>query len=831
MAQSYLDPEAGLLVIPSAVAKPKVAQTDSTIATTGVVLVVGEATAGLDYANEEDLEENSFGPGQLGDVVAKYESGPLVDAFRGIISPANDPQILGTVSRVYLLKTNASARASAAILDDLSAAYGTLYARNYGESGNQINFTIVETDEVRPTTSSYTYISPVGTLTHTFRVNGAAAETVSVTAAMTPTAYVAAVNALTSVSASGGASRGTIGAVSGTLALAASGNQVVVTKSAAWSVTPTVGDTMIIPTGSCIAGGSNVNVGSYVITAVTSTTITAIKLSDHDKGGASAGTVTAPANVSAQSIASTTADLMAYSPVTVTTVGTAIINGIGKTLEINQTTAVEYTQYVLGTTTPVTWLSKSGSPAVIVSATERSVTMTTSRTSDDISDTWSVGGDIALKVGYTGTTATVQITSTQAIFTVVGGSGTSMTLTLKNFATISDLATYINNQTGYTAAVGNGVLGQKSPLSLDEGTFSCGTTYGNQTARIKCDAVRFYESVRDKSSLVVFSDDQTPAASGLPGAYSVTYLSGGTLGATTDADVSSALEAAEGLTVNFVVPAFSRDATDDIADDLTDAASTYTIDSINAATLAHVTAMSKIKAKKNRQAFLSKRTSLSDAKDASGTLASARATLCFQDAKALGGNGIEQFQPWMLAAKAAGMQAAAFYRAIFNKGIQITGVVTADGSYNPQKDDQTEDALLAGLLVARKSKSGGYRFVSDQTTYQKDNNFVFNSIQAVYAMDIIGLTLAQRAENAFVGQSLADVSAGAAVGVIQGILEDLRRLRLIAPSDEAPAGFRNIRIAVNGPVMQVQLEVFLATALYFVPISFTVSQVSQTATG
>jgi hypothetical protein len=65
----------------------------------------------------------------------------------------------------------------------------------------------------------------------------------------------------------------------------------------------------------------------------------------------------------------------------------------------------------------------------------------------------------------------------------------------------------------------------------------------------------------------------------------------------------------------------------------------------------------------------------------------------------------------------------------------------------------------------------------------------------------------------------------------RGILEDLRRLRLIAPSDEAPAGFRNIRIAVNGPVMQVQLEVFLATALYFVPISFTVSQVSQTATG
>jgi hypothetical protein len=184
----------------------------------------------------------------------------------------------------------------------------------------------------------------------------------------------------------------------------------------------------------------------------------------------------------------------------------------------------------------------------------------------------------------------------------------------------------------------------------------------------------------------------------------------------------------------------------------------------------------------------------------------------------------------MGAIKAAGMQAAGFYRSILNKGINCSGVVQAAGDYKDTNDTQVEEALLAGLLPAKRRETGGFTWVSDQTTYTKDdNNFVFNSIQAVYAADVVALTVAKRLEDAFLGQSLADVSASLALSALEGIMYDILRLKLTAPSDGFPAGFKDAVIRINGPVMQVSLSIFLATALYFIPISIQVQQVQQTA--
>jgi hypothetical protein len=119
--------------------------------------------------------------------------------------------------------------------------------------------------------------------------------------------------------------------------------------------------------------------------------------------------------------------------------------------------------------------------------------------------------------------------------------------------------------------------------------------------------------------------------------------------------------------------------------------------------------------------------------------------------------------------------------------------------------------------------------VSDQTTYGKDGNFVYNSIQMVYAADTVALTTAMRMENAFVGQSLSDVSAALALSYLQGIMSDFLRLKLIAPSSDAPLGFRNAKIVIDGPAMRVSAEVKIAGSIYFIPISFYVTQITQTA--
>jgi hypothetical protein len=183
----------------------------------------------------------------------------------------------------------------------------------------------------------------------------------------------------------------------------------------------------------------------------------------------------------------------------------------------------------------------------------------------------------------------------------------------------------------------------------------------------------------------------------------------------------------------------------------------------------------------------------------------------------------------MAAVKAAAMQAGGFYQAIFNKGINISGAVQAAGDYKDQDDDQETLALQAGLLPIRRDENGGYFFASDQTTYTADNNFVLNSIQAQYAVDLVTLTLAQRMQKAFVGKSLADVSASLASTTISSIMADLMRLKLIAPSDDAPKGYKDVSIKINGPVMAVKMAVKLTTSIYFCIVNFAVEQVQQSA--
>ncbi|MBA3350950.1 MAG: hypothetical protein H0U23_00740 [Blastocatellia bacterium] len=84
-------------------------------------------------------------------------------------------------------------------------------------------------------------------------------------------------------------------------------------------------------------------------------------------------------------------------------------------------------------------------------------------------------------------------------------------------------------------------------------------------------------------------------------------------------------------------------------------------------------------------------------------------------------------------------------------------------------------------------------------------------------------------ERAFVGQSVADVSAALALSTLEAIMDDFKRIKLIAASDDAPKGFKNASIKIKGPSMVVNIEIKLAGSIYFVPISILVSQVSQSA--
>lgn len=90
--------------------------------------------------------------------------------------------------------------------------------------------------------------------------------------------------------------------------------------------------------------------------------------------------------------------------------------------------------------------------------------------------------------------------------------------------------------------------------------------------------------------------------------------------------------------------------------------------------------------------------------------------------------------------------------------------------------------------------------------------------------------MAARTQKAFKGQSPADKATAPVVrSFCEGVLADMLRLKLIAPSDDAPAGWRDLQVRVIGNVIQISVRIKLATAIDFIDIKFQVEPVSQTA--
>lgn len=468
-------------------------------------------------------------------------------------------------------------------------------------------------------------------------------------------------------------------------------------------------------------------------------------------------------------------------------------------------------------------------PGLSVSAQEPGVEVAISRPDIGLSETLDINADIALFVGYQGTTATLTINAARTLLTttVTGGTGANLSVDMTQYRTVADLAAFITAQTGYSA-LASAAAQQLAPSALDSVTAIgiCATAASTRPGRIKNAAANFAK-VMATSRALEFSPTAT---AGLPSVMAnAVFLAGGARGATLAADIVNALAQLAGIQVNMVIPLFSQDASQDIAEGTTDSGSTYTIAAINAATKSHCIQYSTPKLKKNRIAVLSFwNDSYNEAKAVAQGLANYRCSLTIQKVAQVDSTGnVQTFLPWYAACVAAGMQAGGFYKSITNKFANVISFTDPSGLDSGSPGD-VEDALDAGLLILTQDTAGN-RWVSDQTTYGFDTNFVYNSMQATYCSDILALDLADAFQKAFVGKSLADVDAATAKSFLAQKMDGYKKIKLIAASDDAPLGYKNDKISISGPQMDVTVEIKLATAIYFIPISLSFSQVQSEA--
>ena len=467
-------------------------------------------------------------------------------------------------------------------------------------------------------------------------------------------------------------------------------------------------------------------------------------------------------------------------------------------------------------------------------AVEPSATLTLNQIRDGVSESDSLGGNIVMSIGHDGsggvTSASVTIDATNITLTTNLG---SQVLPKSGFVILKEVTDEINliSYGGWSASLSSSLYNQLSPSVLDEvATVGAISTTSAKPARLKKDASDVADFFAE-SSMVSLQD---AAVKGLPDALSESLLAGGAKGGTSPASIVAALEKFEKFHVNSIVPLFSWDATDDIADGATDASSTYTIAGIHQAVKTHISLMKTTKKRSERQGYLSLKDSFVNCKTIAGDLADGREQLLIQDVRQSDAQGnIKWFQPWALACLLAGARGGApigepmTFKFLNCSGIRHTAqpmsTPDADIVIDFDPDLQVDEAIQSGLTFLENPQNGGFRVVVDNTTYGRDGNFVWNRANVVYAADIVAFNLRNSLEAVYVGKkntvSVADI-AGVAGTILNGFLTQ----GITVSTPDAPQGFKNLVVRLEGNTIYVEVTIKIVEGIDFILSEITIQR-------
>jgi hypothetical protein len=472
-----------------------------------------------------------------------------------------------------------------------------------------------------------------------------------------------------------------------------------------------------------------------------------------------------------------------------------------------------------------------------VSSSEPSITMAFSQKRDLLVEEDIVGGNVVLLVGHDGSggvsSASVSVSDTEVVLTTSAG---PVSLAKSEYTTLGLLAEAIGFQPGWSASVSNALYAQL-PLSCLDHVSSVGalSEAGHKPARIKKDSFEVAKLVSE--SLLVQMLDQ--AEVGLPDLLSESMLSGGAKGATSSLSFVEALAKAEKFHCNFVVPLFSRDATADIADSLTDPTSSYTIDGIHQAVKTHISLMKTVKKRSERQGFLSLKASFDASKEKAASISDGRVQLAIQDVRQIDAAGnIKWFQPWALSCLLAGSRSGASvglpltFKFLNCAGIRHTSqaMTTAEQDivmdFDPDVD--FEEAIDAGITVLEAPRTGGFRVVVDNTTYGLDSNWVWNRGNVIYAGDIVSYNFRNAMELRYVGVKNT-IRAAEVKSTAESILSTFLSQGVTVSTSDAPQGYKNLSVRIEGNTIFISVAIKLVEGVDFILSEITVQRAAQTA--
>jgi hypothetical protein len=481
---------------------------------------------------------------------------------------------------------------------------------------------------------------------------------------------------------------------------------------------------------------------------------------------------------------------------------------------------------------------------LVSSSSEDQAVITISNKRDLVSESSALGGTIVIKLGRSGVDNTdpqVTINATQIL--LKNNSVNEHALNIADFATLSELASYINTSTSgkWAAVVSSNLLSQQSPAILDRvtalGANASSLNAADLPAQIKKDAkdVRDFFAQSSSTSLITGANSFV----GLPDAASEVYLAGGAAGATSTGDVTNALTVFEKIRVNSIVPLMSRDASDDIADGLTDPASSYTIAGIHQSVKTHCSLMATTKRRSERQGYLSLKDTYANCKDRAADIADSRQQLVIQDINQVNSDGaIQWFQPWALACLLAGARGGSpIGNPMTNKYLNCSGIRQTAQPMSTSEEDivmdfdpdtMYDDAIQSGITFLEHPQSGGFKVVVDNTTYGRDGNWVYNRANVLYAADVLAFDFRTQLENIYVG--LKNTIAAAEVkSTCESILATYLAQGITVSTADAKGGFKQLVVQITGNVINVSVVVKLVEGIDFVLADITLQRAQNSA--
>jgi hypothetical protein len=443
------------------------------------------------------------------------------------------------------------------------------------------------------------------------------------------------------------------------------------------------------------------------------------------------------------------------------------------------------------------------------------------------------GGAAALVIaGASKAAKTLAVTLSGASST--DGSASIAAKTLANY-TFKQLVDYINSLTGYAAVL---LDTTKSAVRANDLDLKASTSIKATVTSLYRLQEELVELINNNSNRVAASLAATPV-SGIPSSVTNSFLSGGALGASTNANFSTGLAKSLAKEYAIALPCISRDATTDIAASMTDASSTYTIAAVQAALDSHLRLRGSIKNRKEAQGMTGFRDAqFADCQAAAETVSSELVQMAIQDCLVLDVAGNQTWKhPHVYAALCAGIRLGTeIGEPLTHKFLNCAGVghvVDPDtgletGNFNESTD--VDDALDSGILFSEKVR-GGHRIVADNTTYGADQSFVWNRGSVVEAAQYVAKTLRETADLVFVGRKVSNGAESSIKSVLRNKLIELNAANIITASNDAPQGFveDTFVVTVTGNTAEVQVEIKPVQGLDFILITFTLGDIKQSA--